>query len=190
MDAYELLVGVGQAWVAAVGTTFPTLSSTPGSSWRDVGETQDGLTVTPDQDVEEITTDQRTGAVLAIRTSESVTLETKLAQHSLENLADVLGVTVMDTPAGTGTIGTREIPLHRGSKVTEFAFLFRGISPYGDFPAQYEVPRGYFGGETALEFVKDNNTPIPVEFHALEDLNAATESERFGRLVAQDAAAL
>jgi hypothetical protein len=40
------------------------------------------------------------------------------------------------------------------------------------------------------EFVKDDKTLIPVKFEALEDLNAANESDRFGFFEAEDAAAL
>jgi len=189
MDSYEVLVGVGSVYVAQVGTAFPALTATPSASWRDMGETQDGVTVTPDQTIEEIRTDQRTGAIDAVRTEEFVLVETKLVQHSMENLADSMGVSVIDTAPGSGAIGTRELPLYRGGWVNKYAMLYRGKSPYGDYPAQFEIPRGYFGGATELPFAKDTNTPVPVEFHALEDLNAASEAERFGRVVAQDAPA-
>jgi hypothetical protein len=189
MESYELLTGVGNLYVAPVGTAFPALTATPSLPWRDLGETQDGVKVAADQKIEAHGTDQRTGKVKAVRTEEGLTIETKLAVGTLENLADVLGNTVTDTPPGVGTIGTREVPLHRGSAVDEFAFLFRGTSPYGDYPAQYELPRGYFDEAAELEHTKDGVAVIPVKIAALEDLDAAAGSE-FGRLVAQDAAAL
>lgn len=190
MISQEILTGVGRLYVAAVGTAFPAVNATPGASWRDLGETVDGVTVTPDQTINEFSTDQRTGPVKATRSEESLMIETKLAQNTLENLADVLGNTVTDTPPGSGTIGTRKVVLTRGFTVDEFAMLFRGNSPYGAWNAQYEVPRGYFGGSQAMEHTKDGQTSIPVEFHALEDLTASTDGEKFGRLTAQDAAAL
>jgi len=190
MIAQEILTGVGRLYIAAVGTAFPAVNEAPGASWRDVGETVDGVTVTLDQTINEFTTDQRTGPVKATRSEESLTIETKLAQGTLENLADALGNTVTDTPPGAGTIGTRKLALTRGFAVAEYALLFRGSSPYGDWNAQYEVPRGYFGGSQAMEHTKDGQTAIPVEFHALEDLTASTEYEKFGRLIEQDAAAL
>jgi hypothetical protein len=189
MTEYEILTGVGNLYVAPVGTTFPTLTATPSASWTYVGETQDGVTVTADQSIEEITVDQETGPVEAVRAEESLMVETKMARHTIENLAIALGQTAIDTPPSTGVAGTREVPLYKGSAVQKYALLFRGKSPYGDYPAQFEIKRGYFGGSTELEFVKDANTPIPVEFHALVDLNAATNAEKFGRVVAQDAPA-
>ena len=187
---YEILTGVGELYLAPVGKTMPEVDAAPGASWISLGDTQDGVTVTADQDIEEIRVDQETGPVKATRTEESLVLETKLAAMTLENLAYVLGNTVTDTPAASGVIGTREVGMYRGQSVSTYAFLFRGTSAYGDYPAQYQVPMGYFGGAMEAEYTKDGNAAIPCEFHALVDPNAATAAERFGVLVMQDAAAL
>lgn len=190
MDAYALLTKVGRIYLAPVGTAFPDLTDAPASPWRDLGDTQDGVDLNSDDKVELIRTDQRTGPVKATRTDETVVVKTKLAEMTLENLADALGATLTDTAAGSGTIGTREINLHRGSDVQEFAFLFRGDSPYGNFPAQYELPRAYCDEVGAIKYDKGKNVAIPVTFKCLEDLEAATDDERYGRLVVQDAVAL
>lgn len=190
MDQYAVLTGVGTIYVAPVGTAFPALTATPSGSWRSLGETQDGLEIEHDDKIEKIRTDQRTGAVKAVRTEESLSVKTKLAETTLENLADVLGVDVTDTAPGAGTIGTREIPFYRGAAVAEYAVLVRGYSPYLDGPAQYEVPRGFFGKIDAIKYEKGKNAPIPFTFESLEDLNASSAEDRFGRLVAKDAAAL
>ncbi len=190
MEPYEILTGVGELYVAPVGTTFPDLDAAPGASWRNLGITQDGVTVTLDQKIDEHRGDQETGPLKASRSEESATLETTLMEGTLENLADVLGNTVTDTPPASGNIGTREVPLYRGSSVKEFAFLFRGSSAYGNYPAQYELPRGYFGGTTELKDTKDGNRAIGVEFHVLVDPTASSDTEKFGRLIMQDAEAL
>lgn len=192
LTAYEILTGVGKLYVAPAGTAKPSLDTDPAAAgWTEVGETVDGVTITLAQEIEEFRTDQRTGPVKATRTEENLTIETRLAQATLENLAQTLGgLTVTTVPAGTGTMGYKWHGLYRGQDVQEFAILFRGNSPYGDFPAQFYVPRGYFAGETGLEYKKDGQVVIPVEFHALEDLNAASEAERFGVYEAGNAAAL
>lgn len=189
-EPYEILTGVGDLYVAPVGTAFPLLSAVPAVEWVHLGLTQDGVAVSSDQDIEEIRVDQETGPVKATRTEENLTITTRLAEMTLENLAKVMGNTVTDTPAGVGVIGTREVGLYRGQVVKNYAFLFRGISAYGDFPAQYEVPVGYFAGPTETEYTKDGNAQIGVEFHALVDPSAADDTEKFGRLIMQDAAAL
>src|SRR3990167_8993541 len=126
MDVYSLLTGVGLLYIAPVGTAFPALTAAPASPWRALGETQDGVDVNSDDKVELIRTDQRTGPVKATRTDETVVVKTKLAEATLENLADAMGVTLTDTPPASSVIGTRSIPMHRGADVDEFAFLFRG----------------------------------------------------------------
>lgn len=190
MDAYSILTGVGSLYIAPVGSTFPAVSATPTSPWVSLGETQDGVDVEHDEKMERIRTDQRTGAVKATRTEETLMIKTKMAEATLENLAYALGVTVTDTAPGAGTIGIREIPFYRGATVTEYAVLFRGYSPYLDGPAQYEIPRGFFGKVDAIKYEKGKNVSIPFTFESLENLSASAAKDRFGRLVAKDAAAI
>jgi len=189
-SAYEILTGVGKLYVAPADEAKPDLTAEPSGDWVFLGETSDGVTVTKSQDVAEHETDQRTGPVKATRTKEGVTIATKLVEATLENLAVAIGgAKVNDTPPSTGTIGTRTMGLYLGGEVAEFAILFRGDSPYGPYPGQYYVPRGYFGGEVGQEFKKDGKVLIPVEFHALEDLSATDPAARFGVVEYQDAEA-
>lgn len=188
VEPYEILVGVGTLYVGPAQETEPDLDATPAGNWVDLGETDGGVTITPTQSTTTFNTDQTTAAVKAIRTSESLTVETNLAQVTLERLAEVLSQTVVDTPPTTADIGTREIPLYRGPDVTVKALLFRGNSPYGDFPAQYYIPYGFFDGDTGQAYTKEGKTLIPIAFMALADPNAASASAKFGRYVAQDAA--
>lgn len=190
MDAYSILTGVGTMYLAPVGTAFPDVNVAPDSEdWRSLGETQDGVEVDPSEKIETIKTDQRTGSVKAVRTEEGLTIKTKMAEATLEKLADAIGATVTDTPPGVGTIGTREINLYRGATVAEYAVVFRGYSPYYNGPAQYQIPRMYFSKVDALKYEKGKNVAIPITLEALEDLNAASAAERYGKLIAQDAAA-
>ena len=190
MESYEILVGVGKLYVAPAGTAKPDLTAEPGSEWAYLGETEDGVTATKSQDIAEHKSDQRTGPIKATRTDESLTVATKLLSATLENLSVAIGgATVHDNPAQTGVIGTRTMGLYLGGDVAEFAILFRGDSPYGPYPGQYYVPRGYFGGEVGQEFKKDKGVVIPVEFHALEDLSATDPTMRFGVVEYQDAPA-
>lgn len=191
MEAYEILTGVGTIYIAPAGEAKPALNASPGGNWVSLGETDGGVKVTKTQNIEAFSSDQRTGKVKAIRTEEGVTVETNLMQATLENLANVLNGVVTDTAAGSGTIGKRSLPLHAGADVDEFAILFRGDSPYSaSYPGQYYVPRGYIDDDVEMEFVKDGKTLIPFKYEALEDLDAATENERFGVIEYQDAAAL
>jgi hypothetical protein len=186
---FEIITGVGRLYIAPVGTAFPDLDAAPAAPWRDVGDTQDGVTVTLDETIDDIITDQSHGSVKSSRSEESLVIETKLAHATLENLADVLGTTVTDTPAGVGTIGTRKVGLYRGQVVATHALIFRGNSAYGDWPSQYEVPVGSFQGAVEMADTRDGNRQIAVEFHAKVDPDATSEDEKFGRLIMQDAEA-
>jgi len=190
MNSYELLSGAGTLYIAPIGEAFPDVDAVPAGNWEALGATKDGVTVTYDEDIAEITVDQETGVVKAIRTSESLKIEANLAQGTLENLGYVLGQTPSTTAPGAAQIGTVEIPSYKGAVVQEYAFLFRADSPYGAaYPAQYELPRGYFGGTVGLEYKKDDTVVVPCAFMALVDLTAATDADKFGKLIAQNAAA-
>ena len=187
---YEVLVGVGTLYIGAANLAAPaTVATVPGVGWTSLGETDGGVKVTKTQNIESFTSDQRTGKMKAVRTEEGLTIETNLNEATLENLANVINGTVTDTPAGVGVIGTRALKLHAGATVTEYALLFRGSSPYGNFPGQFYIPRGYMDDDVEMEFSKDGKVLIPVKFEALEDLSASTEADRFGVVTYQDAAA-
>ena len=188
-DSYSILVGVGELWVAPIGTAFPDVNATPSTSWTNLGDTRDGVKFTKTQKVNKIRHDQRTGGVKAVRSEEDAQIETKLPEVTLENLARVLGTAVTTVAAGVGTIGTKTIGLHQGSTVTEYAILLRGDSPYGAYPAQYQIPRGYFEGDLSLEMTNEDEQVIGVTITVLEDLSESTEAYRFGKLVAQTAVA-
>lgn len=177
-------------YIAPLGTTFPAVDAVPGAAWRHMGYTQDGLTVKMSQKVEKINVDQETGGVKASRTEESMTLETSLAEATLENLADHIGTTVTDTAPGVGTIGTREVGHYRGGYVKTFSALVRGKSAYGDYPAQTQVPVCYIDGDLELKQEKGKNQAIKVAFEALVDQDATSDVFKFGKTVMQDGIAL
>lgn len=187
---YEVLVGVGKLYIADAGTAAPDLDAEPDAQdWTELGETDGGVKVTKSQNVEKYSSDQRTGNIKAVRTEEGVTIETNLNENSLEKLAYAIGGTITTVAPGSGTIGTKSLNLHRGVTVDQYAFLFRGDSPYGNFPGQYYVPVCIFSEDVEMEFKKDDKTLVPIKIEALEDPDAATEDERFGFVIYQSAAA-
>lgn len=191
---FQILAGPADVYVAPAAQAFPLLTAAPAAGWVYVGRTEGGVTVRHPQTVNQITADQHTGPIKAIRTEEGLEVEFSMVDLTLENYSRALngaldGSDVVDTAAGAGTIGTREITLHSGVHVTLASLLVRGRSPYGNFPAQYEVPVTYQGESPEVSHVKDDKSVLACVWTALEDLSAATDDERFGRLIAQDAAA-
>jgi len=187
-----ILVGVGELYIADVGTAFPALDTEPGVEWKAVGYTQDGVTVTLEQSITEHRVDQETGPVKASRTEEGLLIATNMAEATLDNLAKLLGRTIKTTAADDGQIGTEALGLYRGSKVARYALLFRGnFSEHNEeYPAQYQIPVGYFSGNVEAAYTKDGVTRYTVEFRALVDPNAASDDEKFGSLIVQSEDAL
>lgn len=192
MSAYSVLKGVGKIYLAPVGTAYPTLDDDPAAdpNWTYVGPTADGITAEADETINEFASDQEIGTVDAIRSEEKLMLTANLFEATLENIAKVMSQTVTDVAAGVGTYGYRKIGLSRGVDVALSAILYRFKSPYGNFPAQLEIPYGYISGKISLAWKKDDKVVVPSEFHAFIDPNASAPAENFGRLLMGDADAL
>lgn len=198
MQPYEIVAGPFTLWLAPTGTAFPLLGVAPAEDWVKVGTggdrnySEEGVTLTHNQSIAQARPGGTTGPVKAWRESEDLLVEMTLWDITLEQYRIAInGAAVTTTAPGSGTIGTKKMGLSRGREVTAYALLVRGVSPYGDtWPLQYEVPRCYESGNPAPQYRKGTPAGLALQFAALEDLAAANESERFGRLLAQHAAAL
>jgi len=198
MEPYEILISPYEVWLAPVGESFPDVDTTPGGNWGLLGANgkfniaEDGVTVTHNQTIEKKRTVGSTGPVKAVRTEEDLMISFILLDMTLEAYRKTLNdVTVTDTAAGSGTPGYREITLRQGREVAVFAMLVKGKSPYGDdWYGQYQIPKVFVSGNPTPKFNKADEAALAFEFTALEDPDAASEEERFGKLVMQDATAL
>lgn len=194
---YEVVAQPFTLWVAAVGSAFPDVDEAPGVSWTKVGTSgdlnygEDGVTITHNQTVEMWRALGSTGPRKALRTEEELHVSLVLHDLTLEQYALAMNNnTVTTTAAGTGTPGTKKIGLSRGLTVPQRALLIRGVggSPYGDsWNVQYEIPVAVQIGEPEVVFQKGEPAGLQLEFATLENPDAASADERFGRLVAQNA---
>lgn len=193
----EIIAGPIEAHLAPVGTTMPDVASTPAGNWVKLGtngnknQSEDGLAIVHEQDIEDVRVAGRTGPIKAYRTAEGLKVSFTLYDLSPEVYSRVLnGNTVTNVAAGSGTAGAQTIPLLRGLNVTEYALLVKGaFSSEGDgYSMQYQVPRCYLAGAPEVVFKKGEPAGLAFEFMALEDPDASAGQE-FGKLVIQDAAA-
>jgi hypothetical protein len=75
--------------------------------WKDLGATNDGITTTRSFDTEDFEVDQVVGAVDTDITTWSHTLETNLAENSVENRQlSLIGGTIIESPPTLGTATT------------------------------------------------------------------------------------
>lgn len=192
---FEVVAQPFTLWVAAVGTAFPLIDADPDTSdWTKVGTsgdlnyTEDGVTITHSQSVELWRALGSTGPRKAFRGEEELRIALTLADLTLEQYANAMNYnTVTTTPQAMGAAGYKSLGLSRGLAVAQRALLIRGNgSPYGDsYYTQYEVPVAVEAGEPEVVFVKAEPAGLALEFVAIEDPDAASTDERFGRIVAQ-----
>lgn len=180
---FQILAGPADVYVAATATAFPAVNAAPSGSWTLIGRTEGGVTVRHTQTVNPLTSDQYTGAVKAIRTEEGLEVEFAIVDLTLENYSLVMNSITVTSAAGPPA--TKTINLHKGVAVDLRAILIRGRSPYGNFPAQYQIPIAYQSESPEVAFVKDDKSVLACVWSVLEDLTAGTDAQRFGQLVAQ-----
>ena len=198
MEPFELIASPFEVWLAPVGTTFPDPDEAPSAPWELLGVNgaydydSEGITVTHSQTVNAFRGLKGTGPLKAFRTEEDLKLGFMLHDLSLEEYAKIINKASTDVTGGSTTAGgtTKILNLHQGPNIEFFALLARGASPYDDdnLSMQYQVPKVYQSGSPAPVFKKGEPAGLALEFTALEDLDATTEDERFGTLVAQDTA--
>lgn len=192
MKPYEMIVAPGEIWLAPVGEGFPDVDAAPSGNWALLGQSgmyslnEDGIAVSHEQTLTQHRSLGATGPLKATRSEENLTIGGTLEDLTLEEYAKVLN----DVSVTTGTTGsgadTKEITIRQGRSVSTFALLFRFPSAYGDgWDAQLEIPRVYQSENPAPEFTKDGKAGLAFMFTALEDTDAATDAERFGRIIHQ-----
>lgn len=194
MEPYEIIAAPFTAHWAATGTAFPAIDAAPGASWTKIGSSgdqdyaEDGVTVAHSQTVETFRGLGGTGPRKAFRTQEMLSLRFTLHDLLLEQYNVALNSNaVTTTAAGAGTAGFKSVQLYRGVTVQTIALLLRAdVSPEGDgWKMQYQVPVCFQNGSPEPVWAKGAPAGLALEFMALEDPNAASPGDRFGKLIVQ-----
>lgn len=203
MEPREVIAAPFTLWSAVVGTAFPDVDEEPGVGWTKIGTSGDknydeeGVTVAHDQEIVKWRGLGSLGPVKAFRVSEDQMVRLKLVDLSLDQFRHAMNYNAVTvTAASLGVAGTKKIGLSRGHTVERRSLLIRGnVSPDAasddaGLVMQYEVPIAIL--ESSLEVTHQKGTPaaLALEWSTLEDPNAASDDERFGRLFTQTAAAL
>lgn len=193
---YEIIAAPYTAWIAPVGTTFPTLDEDPSELWTKVGTSgalnymsDEGVTVEHPQTVKYFRSLGDSGPRKGFRDEEDLKVRLVLADLTLEQYALAINQnTVTTVPAGMGTAGYRKLGFSRGFTVATVALLVRGsVSPYGaDWISQYQVWRAQQSGNPSVVYKKADPAGLALEWTALVDPDQ-DEDERLGILIVQDA---
>jgi len=197
-EPFEIIGAPFTLYLAPIGTAFPAVDEDPAVGWSLVGTngtrnySDDGVTLSHSQKIDQARPGGTTGPVKAWRSEEDLMIALTLWDMTLEQYQYALnGVAPATTAAAAGAAGFKQVGLSRGVEITQYAALFRGESPYGaGYNAQYEVPRCYQSANAKTAFKKGVPAGLELEFTALEDLDATSDDERFGRFIAQHQAPL
>lgn len=183
---YEVIAGPAKVYFAPTGTAFPATTAEPGTSWLEVGYTEGGVKVGSPQTVNEIRADQVTGPIKAVRSEESLEITFDIASITLANYALALNQALTGP---TQASGNKSVPLYRGGfQVETLALLVRNdhLSPYGDYPLQFEVPACFQAGNPEVDLIKTDKSVLSTSFHAIVDPDRESDTESFGRVRAGD----
>jgi hypothetical protein len=161
----SLIQGPGTLYSGAYGATEPAdtaVNTTPAASaWTDLGGTQDGCKLSVDQTYSELEVDQITLRVGSRLTKQDFTIETSLAEATLENLSLVLN-------GGTSASGAgyKSFDPNVTSSATQpnyFAIILDGYAPQ-QFRRRIIGRRMLNTDSVELAYTKDKQTLIPAKF--------------------------
>lgn len=167
VTATNLILGPGTLYTAVFGATEPlpaVLTSDPDSLvWTDVGGTTDGVNMMMNQDFTELTVDQIVDRLGSRLTKRDVTVQTNMAEATLENLAMALNGASITSGSGYKTLQPNFAT--SATQPTYKAILIDGFAP-GGFRRRLIVRKVLSTANVELAYKKDAQTVMAVTFTA------------------------
>jgi hypothetical protein len=193
MAIADILLTPADIWYAPVGEAAPADSVARGADWggdwESLGYTLAPLTLSYEQETAEVMVEQLTAPVKRKKTSETLTLETTLAEFTGTNLEMVFGGTATDTPAGAGQPAKTELVMGGDTALPVYAWGFEGT--YEDangveFPVRVIVYRGrpILGGELQFAKAEPSGLPLRIEAEANTALAAGAQLMKIIKITA------
>jgi len=151
-----------------------------GSTWVRMGSTKEPLTCLYEDERADINVEENLAPVFRYKTSESLTLETVLAELDADYLALATEGTV-SVDAGAGAlIAYDELPVGNRAALTMYMFGFEGIAVQSDgalWPVRFIVNRATIklGGELSFSKREDDYTGMPIVIEALAPTDLAAD---------------
>ena len=172
---FQLMNGPFEVWIADPVELSPdvaTPSASIAGNWELLGVsgdkdiTEDGITITVEQDVTKFRGLGSIATRKMFRNSQDVVVSFTLADASIENYARALDDATIDMDSHR-----RRIQLLMSSDVAQFSLLIRGDgkSPYGDFNTQWWLPRASHDAPLETKYVKGEPVGLAYRWTALVD---------------------
>lgn len=161
----NLIMGPGTLYIGAFGATEPldtVVNATPAaSSWTDLGGTQDGAKLTIDQTYTDLEVDQIVDVAGARLTKRLFTIETNLAEPTLENLKYLLN----DGTAASGSGYKSFEPIYASSATqpTYRAAILDGFAP-NQLRRRFIIRKVLSSDKVESTYKKDGQTLFTVKW--------------------------
>lgn len=188
-DVANIVVGPGELFLAAVGTTPPNEDDNilNWAGWTNVGFTDGGIELEYTPEVADHFVDQELGPVKSTLTSEQFIVRAPLAESTLQNLNKAISASKLTTVAPASGVTGKDILVVGSGPITEFALGFEADSP----EAQADGTQGWrllivwrvlSVSAIGKAYRKGEKTMIPAEFRAQVE-SSKPKGERLFRLV-------
>lgn len=128
----NLIQGPAELWVASFGTAEPAetaagITGDPGAGWTAVGGTTDGVNINIAQEYAKMKVDQLVDRVGSRLTDREFTIETQMAEGTLDNMSVALNAGAVTT--GTGTRKLSPVSGSAATQPTYRAIIVDGWAP-------------------------------------------------------------
>lgn len=135
MLAYQVIMGAGQMYNGLYQATEPldqAVNVAPhASAWTNTGFTNDGITITINQEFATMTVDQIADIIGRKMTQRDLQVQANLAEATLENLTLGMNSGTVTSGSGAGVNFKTYTPVFNGTELqpTYFAVIFDGYAP-------------------------------------------------------------
>jgi hypothetical protein len=157
---------------APKGTAPPALSTPPdAAAWGTAGflafgYTDDGVEIITTPGVKPIVPDESISPVIQLITDLKTEIKAKLLERHIENLANVVPLSVMTTASGVKTL-----KVGSGNPLVELVLGFQGPSPGGAMDRVIIVWRAQVISAISQKYMRKDAPAFDVTFSALSDSN-------------------
>lgn len=165
VTASNFLAGPGALWYAPFGTTEPAdsniSSSFAASGWTDIGGTQDGVTMSWENEFFELECDQIVDIPESRQVKRALKVKTNMAETTLTNLKTALNGGTITASASYQTFDPDDIGASQSP--TYWALCFVGKAP-GGFNRRVFCRKSLSTESVEMSYKKGTQTLIPVTF--------------------------
>lgn len=160
----NLVLGPATLYWGALGATEPADAViAPAVAWTDLGATQDGVSLTVEQEYTELEADQILDVAGSRLVKRTFTIETNLAEHTLENLKIALNGGTITSTAGKAVYEPTKMVT--SAEPTYTALLIDGVAPGGN-PRRIVVRKALSTAGVEFAYHKEDQAVYAVTFTA------------------------